>query len=52
LADIEPLTLCLDPTDIDSRICERTKAIVVVHYSGYPCDMESGLCRWLKKYHL
>lgn len=39
-ADIDPDTLCLDSQDIEHRICEQTKAIVVVHYAGYPCDME------------
>ena len=39
-ADIDPETLCLDPNDIEHRICEKTKAIVVVHYAGYPCDMD------------
>jgi perosamine synthetase len=38
-ADILPNTLCIDPKDIEHRIGPRTKAIVVVHYSGYPCDM-------------
>jgi perosamine synthetase len=40
-ADIDPTTLCLDPKDLERRITERTKAIVVVHYSGYPADMDS-----------
>ncbi len=39
-ADIDPDTLCLDPGDIEHRICEKTKAIVVVHYAGHPCDMK------------
>ncbi len=39
-ADIQPETLCLDPGDLKKRITERTKAIVVVHYSGYPADMD------------
>ncbi|PID57706.1 hypothetical protein CSB45_05590 [candidate division KSB3 bacterium] len=39
-ADIDPETLCLDPKDIEHRICEKTKAIVVVHYAGHPCDMD------------
>jgi len=39
-ADIDPFTLCLDPQDIEHRISERTKAIVVVHYLGYPADMD------------
>lgn len=40
-ADIDPLTLCLDPADIERRISPRTKAIVVVHYLGYPADMDA-----------
>ncbi|AIQ64915.1 hypothetical protein PSTEL_19155 [Paenibacillus stellifer] len=39
-ADIDHVTLCLDPKDIEHRISERTKAIVVVHYFGYPADMD------------
>jgi dTDP-4-amino-4,6-dideoxygalactose transaminase len=38
-ADILPNTLCIDPKDIEHRIGPKTKAIVVVHYCGYPCDM-------------
>jgi dTDP-4-amino-4,6-dideoxygalactose transaminase len=39
-ADCLPETLCIDPVDIEHRIGLRTKAIVVVHYSGYPADMD------------
>jgi len=39
-ADIAPDTLCIDPQDIEHRISERTKAIVVVHYAGHPADMD------------
>ena len=39
-ADIQPDTLCIDPADIEHRITDRTKAIVVVHYCGYPADMD------------
>ncbi|MBP1993415.1 DegT/DnrJ/EryC1/StrS family aminotransferase [Paenibacillus eucommiae] len=39
-ADINPFTLCLDPNDIEHRITDRTKAIVVVHFLGYPADMD------------
>lgn len=39
-ADIDPVTLCLDPEDIEQRITDRTKAIVVVHYFGHPTDMD------------
>jgi dTDP-4-amino-4,6-dideoxygalactose transaminase len=39
-ADILPDTLCIDPDDIEHRIGPRTKAIVPVHYTGYPCEMD------------
>ena len=42
-ADIDPDSLCIDPADIERRICPRTRAIVVVHYCGYPCDMDAIL---------
>jgi dTDP-4-amino-4,6-dideoxygalactose transaminase len=29
----------IDPSDITRKITPRTKAIVVVHYGGYPADM-------------
>ena len=39
-ADIDSRTLCIDPADIEGRICERTRAIMVVHYAGHPCEMD------------
>ena len=39
-AESDPATLCIDPADIEGRISDRTKAIVVVHYLGHPCDMD------------
>jgi dTDP-4-amino-4,6-dideoxygalactose transaminase len=33
--------LNVSPQEIESRITPRTKAIVVMHYGGYPCDMSS-----------
>lgn len=39
-ADIDPMTLCIDPDDIEHRITDRTKAIIVVHYLGHPADMD------------
>ncbi len=39
-ADIERDTLCIDPADIERKITPRTKAVVVVHYAGYPADMD------------
>jgi dTDP-4-amino-4,6-dideoxygalactose transaminase len=39
-ADIEAHSLCIDPKDIEHRITDRTKVILVVHYVGYPADMD------------
>ncbi len=39
-AEVDPDTLCIDPDDIEHRISDRTKAIVVVHYLGHPADMD------------
>lgn len=38
-ADIQYETGNIDPTDIEHRITARTKAIMAVHWGGYPCDM-------------
>ena len=32
--------LSMDPDDLERCITPKTKAIVVVHYFGYPCDMD------------
>lgn len=32
--------LSIDPDDLERCITPKTKAIVVVHYFGYPCDMD------------
>ena len=46
LADIQYETGNLDPSDIERRITPRTKAIMAVHWGGYPCDLaETGHCR-------
>jgi dTDP-4-amino-4,6-dideoxygalactose transaminase len=36
-----PHDLNLDPADVEAAITPRTKAIAVLHYAGYPCDMEA-----------
>lgn len=50
-ADIERHTLCIDPKDIEHRISENTKAIVTVHYNGYPTPMDEIL-HIAEKYNL
>jgi perosamine synthetase len=39
-ADTDPETLTMDPASIESRITERTRAIMPVHIFGMPCDMD------------
>jgi dTDP-4-amino-4,6-dideoxygalactose transaminase len=31
----------IDPKEIEKKITKKTKAIMIVHWSGRPCDMES-----------
>jgi dTDP-4-amino-4,6-dideoxygalactose transaminase len=33
--------LNLDPKDVADAITDRTKALLVLHYGGHPCDMDS-----------
>jgi dTDP-4-amino-4,6-dideoxygalactose transaminase len=41
-ADINgPQDLNISPEEIEQQITARTKAILVVHYGGYPCQMEA-----------
>jgi perosamine synthetase len=39
-ADIQPDTGNLDVKSVSRRITERTGAIMLVHYAGYPCDLD------------
>ncbi|MBI3922081.1 MAG: DegT/DnrJ/EryC1/StrS family aminotransferase [Armatimonadetes bacterium] len=48
-ADIDPMTGNIDPLDVERKITERTKAIMAVHWGGYPCDLD-GLNRVGRKY--
>ncbi len=41
LVDICADTLNIDPTQIESAITSRTRAIIPVHYGGHCCDMET-----------
>ncbi len=41
LADVDPLTFNIDPTDIAHRVTGRTKAVIVVHLFGLCADMDS-----------
>ncbi|HOS93806.1 MAG TPA: DegT/DnrJ/EryC1/StrS family aminotransferase [Armatimonadota bacterium] len=40
-ADIDLATSNLDPSDVEQRITDRTKAIIPVHFGGLPVDMDA-----------
>lgn len=37
--DIDEKSLCIDPKDVERKINQHTKAIVVVHFAGMPADL-------------
>lgn len=41
LADIDPLTMNIDPARVAEKITPRTRAILPVHFAGRPCDMDA-----------
>ena len=49
--DVREDTLNIDETKIEAAITERTVAIVVVHYAGVACDMDT-VCALAKKHGL
>lgn len=40
LADIDPNTLNISPEEIEKKITPRTKALLIVHFAGRPCNMD------------
>jgi dTDP-4-amino-4,6-dideoxygalactose transaminase len=49
--DIRADTLNIDENKIETAICERTKAIVPIHYGGVACEMDRIL-KIAKKYEI
>jgi len=43
LADVDPVTMNIDPEDVQRRITKRTRAILPVHFAGRPCAMDALL---------
>ncbi|MFJ5851009.1 DegT/DnrJ/EryC1/StrS family aminotransferase [Streptomyces sp. NPDC092903] len=41
LCETDPNTLNLDPKDVESRITDRTRAILITHMNGLPADMDA-----------
>jgi dTDP-4-amino-4,6-dideoxygalactose transaminase len=43
LADIDPFSMNIRPEEIQKKITSKTKAIIIVHFSGRPCNMDDIL---------
>lgn len=41
LVDIDPKTRNMDPSAVAGAVTENTRAILPVHFAGYPCDMNA-----------
>ena len=41
LADVDPVTMNIDPAAVAQKITVRTRAILPVHFAGRPCDMDA-----------
>lgn len=51
LADVDPVTMNIDPREMESRITPRTRAILAVHCAGRPCAMDA-LCEIVRRHDL
>ncbi|RJE47614.1 UDP-4-amino-4,6-dideoxy-N-acetyl-beta-L-altrosamine transaminase [Dehalobacter sp. MCB1] len=51
LVDIDPRTMNIDPAKIEEKITAKTKAIIPVHLTGLPCEMDQIMVI-AKKYNL
>ncbi|MCI3986883.1 DegT/DnrJ/EryC1/StrS family aminotransferase [Bacillus vallismortis] len=46
-ADICEDDLCIDPEDVRQKLSPRTKAVIAVHFAGYPANLDelSSICK-------
>lgn len=51
MADVDPVSMNIDPTETEKHINPRTKGILPVHLAGRPCNMEA-ICRIAKQHNL
>jgi len=51
LADVDPVTMNIDPIQVEAKVTSKTKAIVPVHFAGRPCDMDA-LCDIAERHSL
>jgi dTDP-4-amino-4,6-dideoxygalactose transaminase len=41
LVDVEPDTLNIDPARVEAAVTPRTRAIIAVHYTGHPVELDA-----------
>ncbi len=41
LADVDPVTMNIDPSQIEKKLTNKTRAILPVHFAGRACDMDA-----------
>jgi dTDP-4-amino-4,6-dideoxygalactose transaminase len=41
LADVDPITMNIEPEQIKARLSDKTRAILPVHFAGRACDMDA-----------
>ena len=51
LADINMHSFNIDPIEIEKKITKKTKAILIVHFAGLPCNM-TKIIKIARKYNL
>ena len=49
--DVDPISLCISPENIESAISKNTSLILPVHFGGMPCDLEK-ISKIAKKHNL
>jgi dTDP-4-amino-4,6-dideoxygalactose transaminase len=51
LADVNPITMNIDPQQVELKINSKTRAIIPVHFGGRPCSMDA-ICDLAKRHNL
>lgn len=51
LADVNPKTMNIDPNEVEKKVTGRTRAILPVHFTGRPCEMDP-LLELARRHHL
>jgi len=51
LADVDSVTMNIDPNEVEKKITSKTRAILPVHFAGRSCNMDA-LCDIAKKHNL